>query len=70
MIVYATRAYQKQIPNFKDKFPSVFAEKIPITLPPLWQGLNYKITFKESGRGNYRNEYRPMLESKMKQLSK
>ena len=44
MIVYATRAYQKQIPNFKEEFPSVFPEKNPVTLPPLRKGLNYKIT--------------------------
>ena len=35
MIVYAARAYQKQIPNFNEEFPSVFTEKIPVTLPPL-----------------------------------
>ena len=35
MIVYVVRAYQKQIPNFKEEFPSVFPEKIPVTLPPL-----------------------------------
>ena len=70
MIVYAVRAYQKQIPNFKDEFPSVFPEKIPVTLPPLRKGLNHTITLKESELGNYRNEYRPIPESKMKQLSK
>ena len=70
MIVYAAHAYQKQIPNFKDEFPSVFPDKIPVTLPPLRKGLNHKITLKESELGNYRNEYRPIPESKMKQLSK
>ena len=70
MIVYAARAYQKQIPNFKEEFPSVFPEKIPVTLPPLRKGLNHKITLKESELGNYRNEYHPIPESKMKQLSK
>ena len=70
MIIYATRAYQKQIPNFKDEFPSVFPEKIPVTLPPLRKGINHKIMLKESGLGNYRNEYRPIPESKMNQLSK
>ena len=70
MIVYAAQAYQKQIPNLKDEFPSVFPEKIPITLPPLRKGLNHKITLKESELENYRNEYLPIPESKMKQLSK
>ena len=70
MIVYAARAYQKQIPNFKDEFPSVFREKIPVSLPPLRKGLNHKITLKESELSNYRNKYRPIPESKMKQLSK
>ena len=70
MIVYATHAYEKQIPKFKDEFPSVFPEKIPVTLPPLQKGLNHKITLKESELGNYRNEYRPIPESKMKQPSK
>ena len=69
-IVYAARAYQKQIPNFKDEFPCVFPEKIPVTLPPLWKGLNHKIMRKESELSNYRNNYHPILESKMKQLSK
>ena len=40
MIIYAAQ-YQKQIPNFKDEFPSVFPEKIPVTLPPLRKGLNH-----------------------------
>ena len=53
MIVYAARAYPKQIPNFKDEFPSVFPKKIPVTLPPLRRGLNHKITLKESELGNY-----------------
>ena len=53
MIVYVAHAYQKQIPNFKDEFPSVFPEKIPVTLPPLRKGLNHKITLKESEHGNY-----------------
>ena len=70
MIVYAAQAYQKQIPNFNDELPSVFPGKIPVTLPPLRTGLNHKITLKESELGNYRNEYRPIPESKMKQLSK
>ena len=72
MIVYAARAYQKQIANFKNEFPSVFpdSEKIPVTLPPLRKGLNYQITLQESELSNYRNEYRPIPESKMKQLSK
>ena len=70
MIVYATRAYQKQIPNFKEEFPSVFLEKIPVTLPPLRKELNHRIMLKESELGNYRNEYHPIPESKMKQLSK
>ena len=70
MIVYAARAYKKQIPNFRDEFPSVFLEKIPVTLPPLRKGLNHKITLKESELGNNRNEYSPIPESKMKQLSK
>ena len=70
MIVYAARAYQIQIPNFKEEFPSMFLEKIPVTLPALRKGLNYKITLKESELGNYRNEYHPIPESKMKQLSK
>ena len=70
MIVYAARAYQKQIPNFKDEFPFVFPEKIPVTLPPLRKGLNHKTTLKKSELGNYRNEYRPIPECKMKQLSK
>ena len=70
MIVYAACAYQEQIPNFKDEFPSVFPEKIPITLPPLRKVLNHKITPKQSELGNYRNEYHPIPESKMKQLSK
>ena len=70
MSVYAARAYQKQIPNFKEEFPFVFPEKIPVTLPPLQKGLNHKLTLKESELGNYRNEYRPIPESKMKQLSK
>ena len=70
MVVYAARAYQEQIPNFKDEFPSVFPEKIPVTLPPLRQGLNHKFTLKESELGTYRNEYHPIPESKMKQLSK
>ena len=70
MVVYAMHAYQKQIPNFKDEFPSMFPEKIPVTLPPLRKELNHKITLKESKLGNYRNEYRPIPESKMKQLSK
>ena len=48
MIVYAVRAYQKQIPKFKDEFPSMFPEKIPVTLSPLQKGLNHKITLKES----------------------
>ena len=67
MIVYTAYAYQKQIPNFKDELPSVFPEKIPITLPPLRKGLNHKITLKESELGNYRNEHCPIPESKMKQ---
>ena len=66
MIVYAAPAYQKQIPNYKDEFASVFPEKIPVILPPLRKGLNHKITLKESELGNYRNEYRPIPESKMK----
>ena len=66
MSVYTARAYQKQIPNFKEEFPSVFPGKIPITLPPLRKGLNYKITLKESELRNYRNEYSPIPESKMK----
>ena len=70
MIVYAAYAYQKQIPNFKDEFPSVFSEKIPVTLPPLRKGLIYKIMLNESELSHYRNEYRPIPESKMKQLSK
>ena len=72
MVVYAARVYQKQIPNFKDEFPSVFLEKIPETLPPLRKELelNHKITLKESELSNYRNEYRPIRECKMKQLSK
>ena len=70
MIVYAAQAYQTQIPNLKDEFPSVFAEKIPVTIPPLRKGLNHKITLKESEVGNYRNEYRPIPESNMKQWSK
>ena len=37
MIVYAGHAYQKQIQNFKDEFPSVFLEKIPVTLPHLFE---------------------------------
>ena len=48
----------------------MFPEKIPVTLPPLRKGLNHKIMLKESELGNYRNEYRPFPESKMKQLSK
>ena len=63
MIAYAACAYKKQIPNFKEEFPSVFLEKIPVTLPPLRKGLNHKITLKESELGNYRNEYRPIPES-------
>ena len=47
MIAYAAQAYQKQIPNFKDEFPSVFTEKIPVTLPPLRKGLNHKISLKD-----------------------
>ena len=70
MIVYAACAYQKQIPNFKEEFPSVFPEKIPETLPPLRKGLNHKIMLKESELGNYRNKYCPIPESKMKQLNK
>ena len=35
MVVFAARAHQKQIPNFKDEFPSVFPKKIPVILPPL-----------------------------------
>ena len=35
MIIYAARAYQKQILNFKEEFPSVFPQKIPVTLPLL-----------------------------------
>ena len=70
MMVYAAHAYQKQIPNFKVEFPCVFLQKIPVNLPPLRRGLNHKITLKESELGNYRNEYRPIPESKMKQLSK
>ena len=46
MIAYAAQAYQKQIPNFKDEFPSVFPEKNPVTLPTLRKGLNHKITLK------------------------
>ena len=70
MIVYAVHAYQKQIPNFKEEFPSMFPEKIPVTLPPLRKGLNHKIMLKESELSKYRNEYHPIPESKMKQLSK
>ena len=70
MIVYAAQAYQKQILNFKDEFPSMFPEKIPVTLPPLRKGLNHNITLKESELCNYRNEYRPIPESKIKELSK
>ena len=66
MIVYAAYAYQKQIPNVNEEFPSVFPEKIPVTVPPLQTGLDHKITLKESELGNYRNEYRPIPESKMK----
>ena len=69
-LAFASRAYKMQIPNFQKEFPSVFAEKIPVTLPPLRKGLNYRITLKNSELGNYRNEYRPIPESKMKQLSK
>ena len=70
MIVYAVCTYQKQIPNFKEEFPSMFPEEIPVTLPPLRKGLNHKITLKESELGNYRKEYCPIPESKMKQLNK
>ena len=55
-IVYAAHAYKKQIPNFKDEFPSMFLEKIPVTLPPLRKEHNHKITLKESKLGNYSNE--------------
>ena len=48
----------------------MFPEKIPVTLPPLRKALNRKIMLKESELGNYRHEYRPIPESKMKQLSK
>ena len=48
----------------------MFPEKIPVTLPPFRKGLNHRITLKESELGNYRNEYRPIPDSKMKQLSK
>ena len=65
MIVYTAHAYQKQIRNFRDEFPSMFTEKIPVTLPPLHKGLNYKITLKQLKPGNYRNKYCPILESKM-----
>ena len=70
MIVYAAHAYQKQIPIFEEEFPSVFPEKIPVTLLLLQKGLNRKITLKESELDNYRNEYYPIPESKMKQQSK
>ena len=69
-IAYAERADQRKIHNFKEEFSTVFMEKIPITLPPLRKGLNHKITLKELEPSNYCNVYRPIPESKMKQLSK
>ena len=68
MIVYAARTFQKQIPNFKEEFPSMFLEKMPVTLPSIRKGLKYKITLKDFEHSNYRIEYRPIPESKMKQL--
>ena len=70
MIVYAARAYQKQIPDFKGEFPTIFLKKISVTLLPLWKELNHKIMLEDSELGNYRNKYHPIPESKMKQLSK
>ena len=59
MVVYAERAYQKQIPNFKEEFPSVFPEKIPVTMPPLRKGLNHKISLKVSELSNYEKRIPP-----------
>ena len=70
MLVTAMKIFNQQLPNFQKEFPSVFPHKIPTKLPPLRPGLNHKITLKDSELNNYRNEYRPIPESKFTQLSK
>ena len=69
-LVTATKIFNQQLPNFQKEFPSVFPKDIPTKLPPLPPGLNHKITLKDSELCNYRNEYRPIPESKSTQLSK
>ena len=70
MLVTATKIFNQQLPNFQKEFRSVFPNEIPTKLPPLRPGLNHKITLKDSELSNYRNEYRPIPESKLTQLSK
>ena len=70
MLVAATKVVNQQLPNFQKEFPSVFLQKIPTKLLPLRPGLNLKITLKDPELSNYRNEYRPISESKLTQLSK
>ena len=56
MLVTATKIFNQQLPNFQKEFPSVFPKEIPTKLPPLWPGLNHKITVKDSELSNYCNE--------------
>ena len=70
MLVTATKIFNQQLPNFQKEYPAVFPKEIPTKLPPLRPGLNHKITLKDSELSNYRNEYRPIPESKLTQLRK
>ena len=70
ILVRATKIFNRQWPNFQQEFPLVFPKDIPTKLPPLRPGLNHKIILKDSELINYCNEYRPIPESKLTQLSK
>src|SRR5436853_843226 len=54
---------RQNLPNFQKEFPTVFPEKILITLPPLHNGLNHTINLDETQKKNFRNEYRRIPEN-------
>ena len=59
-----------ELPNFQEEFPTVFPDKISITLPPLREGLNHSIELDEELKYAFKNDYRRIPESRLPQMSK
>ena len=58
------------LPDFRQEYPEVFPDTIPMKLPTLRPGLNHTIPLIENKKDDFRNEYRRIPDHRIAQLRK